>query len=274
MKSRCKVAILDLYDGTPNMGMKNLKNILANHPHPFQVEVFDVRQKDEVPGMNYDIYISSGGPGSPLPEGHAWEAKYYAWLDTLMQYNDQHPESPKYAFFICHSFQMICYHLGLGMIEPRPKKSFGIYPISKTAAGKDFELFDGLSDPFYAADFRQYQVVDPDLNAFRKWNASLLAIEVEDEVQLRFGALMAIQVGEYITTTQFHPEADPEGMRDYARKDEWRTTISQQYGEDIYWEMINYLNDPEKIEMTFQQVLPGFLDKSVSSILNADVLIS
>jgi hypothetical protein len=40
-----------------------------------------VRQKNEVPDLTYDIYISSGGPGSPLDSiGSDWEAAYFSWL--------------------------------------------------------------------------------------------------------------------------------------------------------------------------------------------------
>ena len=77
-KRSLRVAILDLYEGEANQGMRCLREIIAifgsTHQLNIQVNEFNVRQKCEVPGLDYDIYISSGGPGSPLEsEGSDWE---------------------------------------------------------------------------------------------------------------------------------------------------------------------------------------------------------
>ena len=67
---KLKVAILDLYEGEPNQGMRCLRNILGDFGEENNIEVdwneFDVRLLNEVPDMSYDVFISSGGPGSPL----------------------------------------------------------------------------------------------------------------------------------------------------------------------------------------------------------------
>ena len=64
-----RIAILDLYEGQPNQGMRCLREIINQWGEYQNLEVewdeFDVRQKNEVPDMTYDIFISSGGPGSP-----------------------------------------------------------------------------------------------------------------------------------------------------------------------------------------------------------------
>ena len=75
---RIQVAILDLYEGVANQGMRCIREILNQYADSNNLDIhwdeFDVRLKNEVPGMEYDIYISSGGPGSPLEsEGSEWE---------------------------------------------------------------------------------------------------------------------------------------------------------------------------------------------------------
>ena len=74
---KLKVALLDLYEGVANQGMRCLREILNQFGeiNQFDVEVdeFEVRLQHNLPGLDYDIYISSGGPGSPLDsEGSEW----------------------------------------------------------------------------------------------------------------------------------------------------------------------------------------------------------
>ncbi|MFN5402412.1 MAG: GMP synthase, partial [Bacteroidota bacterium] len=71
------VAVLDMYDGLPNEGMRCIKSIVhefaLNNNRDLQMEVYDVRGKNEMADLGFDIYISSGGPGSPLDsEGSEW----------------------------------------------------------------------------------------------------------------------------------------------------------------------------------------------------------
>ena len=40
--------------------------------------------KLELPDLSYDVFISSGGPGSPLEsEGIEWDKKYMQWIDEV-----------------------------------------------------------------------------------------------------------------------------------------------------------------------------------------------
>src|SRR5690242_885763 len=106
---KIRIAILDLYDGQPNQGMRCLREIIRDwsRSNNFEVELheFDVRQKCEVPDLSYDIYISSGGPGSPLEsEGLEWDNKFCSWIRNVEKWNDTDSNFPrKHVFFICHS---------------------------------------------------------------------------------------------------------------------------------------------------------------------------
>ncbi len=63
--SQFKVAVLDLYDNTPNQGMRCIHDILGTFRSRIEWDVFDVRGKAAIPDLSYDIFISTGGPGSP-----------------------------------------------------------------------------------------------------------------------------------------------------------------------------------------------------------------
>ena len=72
-----RIAVLDLYDGVANQGMRGIRETLQrffkNQAKEISWDEFNVRQKNEIPDLSYDIYISSGGPGSPLEvEGAKW----------------------------------------------------------------------------------------------------------------------------------------------------------------------------------------------------------
>src|SRR4051812_46992421 len=112
-KPQIRVAILDLYDGMENEGMRGFRDTLdrykVKHQLNLKYEVFDVRRKVQVPGINFDVYISSGGPGNPLDsQGTEWEKKYFQLIDQLEAHNKSSNPQKKHVLFVCHSFQLMC----------------------------------------------------------------------------------------------------------------------------------------------------------------------
>jgi len=181
-KQAVKVAVLDLYDGVENEGMRGFREILERYRLKNDLnltyEVFDVRKKVEVPGTDFDIYISSGGPGDPLEsEGTEWEKKYFKLIDALEDHNLSNTSQKKYGFFVCHSFQLMCRKYKLGVVNMRKSPSFGVFPMHQTNAGKNEPVFEGLPDPFYAVDSRLWQVIHPNERRFMDLDMQLLAIE-------------------------------------------------------------------------------------------------
>ena len=96
-----RVAILDLYNGTENKGIPAIKNLLEESLMVQSYEIFDVRAKNEMPSLGYDLYISSGGPGHPLEGDGIWDVKYYSFIDDLIAHNKS-SEDKKYLFLICY----------------------------------------------------------------------------------------------------------------------------------------------------------------------------
>jgi GMP synthase-like glutamine amidotransferase len=273
-KQEIKVAILDLYNGIENQGMRCFQEILTRYREVSEInltyKVFDVRQKEQVPGTEFDIYISSGGPGSPLDsEGSVWENKYFELIDALEAHNQSATGAKKYVFFVCHSFQLMCRRLQLGEVSLRRSPSFGVLPIHVTEQGLFEEVFEGLNDPFYAVDSRSWQVVNTDMEQLKAKGATLLAIEKERPHVDLPRAMMAIRFNEYFIGTQFHPEADPFGMEAYLLTEEKKREVIDEHGAEKYLEMIERLEDPDMIMLTEITIIPNFLNQAILSLQEA-----
>lgn len=264
-----RIAILDLYEGQPNQGMRCIRQIINEwsefHGIESTYDEFEVRLKNEVPDLKYDIYISTGGPGSPLEsEGSEWERAYFNWLEQIEKWNsDTEKTNKKYVFFICHSFQLICRHYGVGDISKRRSTAFGVFPVHVTLEGQKDKAFINLRDPFYVVDSRDYQVTLPNWNKLNMLGAQILCIEKYRPHVPYAQALMAVRFNDYMIGTQFHPEADAVGMSMYLKTEEKKKIVIDTHGEKKWENMIEQLNDPDKIMWTYAHVLPNFLQDAL-----------
>lgn len=256
--------MLDLYQGEANEGMRGIKQLISGFASDCQLNItyhiFDVRSKSEVPDLSYDAYISSGGPGSPIDSaGSLWEERYFDLMDSIKDHNEQHPDNKKHVLLICHSFQIYCRYYGLGIVSKRKSTSFGVMPIHKTKTGKLDQILKSLGDPMWAVDSRDYQITKPDVEKIETEGGALLCIEKHrPHIDLE-RAVMAIRFNDAIIGMQFHPEADAVGMRMYLLREDKKAIVIEKHGEKKYWEMLNHLNDPDKIMLTYATVVPRFL---------------
>jgi GMP synthase-like glutamine amidotransferase len=153
-RKQIKVAVIDMNNGFPNQGMRGIQELLnsykENKAPNLTFDLFDLRQKGEIPDLSYDIFISSGGPGSPFDgEGEKWENDFFFLLDEIEGFNAANKHK-KHAFLICHSFQLACRKFGLGTVTQRKSNAFGIFPISLTDNGEIETVFSGLPNPFFS----------------------------------------------------------------------------------------------------------------------------
>lgn len=265
---KIKVAVIDMNNGAPNLGLRGILDVLDQYGVEngvnLSVNVFDLRQKNEIPDTSYDIYISSGGPGSPYDgEGMDWELAFFKLLDDIDAHNEKEKGRKKYVFLICHSFQMACRKYRLGKVTPRKSTAFGIFPVSMTLAGQEDPIFSGLPNPFYAVDSRDWQVVSGDEDRFKYTSAEVAAIEkYRPDVDLE-RCIMSIRFSNQVMGTQFHPEADAIGMKRYFLQEDKKATIIDLYGEEKYEDMIHSLDDPERIMLTKKMILPNFLTEAI-----------
>lgn len=268
--SPLRVAVLDLNNGTPNQGLRCIRDFLEGTadpslPVPITYDVFDVRQHTEVPDLEYDAYISTGGPGSPWDGlDQPWEAAYFDWLDALWQHNTT-AAPKKHALFICHSFQLLCRHFDIGEVTKRPAQSFGIFEVHRLPGGTDEPLFQGLPDPFYAADFRRWQVVHPNHDRVAELGATLLAREQPYPEYPYERALMGIRMSPEIVGVQFHPEADPEGMLAHFQRPKQRKAVVETFCEERYQRLMKRLDDKQYLTPAYQTIIPTFLRRAIDA---------
>jgi len=267
-----RIAILDLYEGHENQGMRGLREILnqfgkTNHLNIISKE-FDVRLKKELPDTSYDIYISSGGPGSPLEsEGLEWDTLYFDWIRKMENWNnDSENIQKKFIFFICHSFQLASRYFKVAQLTKRKSTAFGVFPVHLLEAGKNEPVFENMPNPFYAVDSRDYQVVQPDENRLKELGAKVLCIEKERPHVPYERACMGIRFTDYFIGTQFHPEADPAGMTIHLRTEKRKKIVIENHGIEKWKSMIEQLNDPDKILWTHDHILPNFLNIALNSL--------
>lgn len=267
-----RVAILDLYEGAANEGMRCIQEILSSFQHADEKNIvskeFEVRQKIEIPPIDFDIYISTGGPGSPLDSKDSnWEVAYFNWLDSIVAWNNNPLNTKKkHVFFICHSFQMACRYFNIGTVTKRRSTAFGVFPIHILDGGNREMIFGGLNNPFYAVDSRDYQVTEPDIQKIEELGANILCIEKERPHVALERAIMGIRFNKYMIGTQFHPEADAKGMSMYLQRADKKITVVENHGLEKWTSMIEQLNDPEKISMTNMYILPNFMSQALKEL--------
>jgi len=271
-----RIALLDMNNNKKNQGFKNIREISeifkANSEEHISITTFDIRHLNEMPKMeDFDIFISSGGPGNPHREGHDWEEKYAGLLDGIFQHN-QNSGHKKYMFLICHSFQIASIHWKLGNICERKSYSFGVMPMSKTENAEGEFLLKNLPDPFYAVDSRAYQFIEPDHKKLDQLGMKIMALEkFRPHVNLE-RAVMAIRFSEEIFGTQFHPEANPAGMLENLKDEENKLAMIESYGIEKYLETLDRMDDEDKIKLTQAQILPRFLEDAKQKILQPETV--
>ena len=142
-KRLVRIAILDLYEGRPNQGMRCIREIIKEWASSQQLEVdcteFDVRLSNQLPDNSFDIYISSGGPGDPLQSRFEdWDIAWCRWVDQMERWNNNpSTQQKKFVFFICHSFQLASRFFNVGLVCKRKSTAFGVFPVHMLESGKE-----------------------------------------------------------------------------------------------------------------------------------------
>ncbi|PHI18180.1 GMP synthase [Lewinellaceae bacterium SD302] len=255
--------------------MRCIKDLIESFGDVLDYEVFDVRVDGVVPDLEaFDIFISSGGPGDPREGDGHWDEAYYGWLDAVWENNLTEGKSKKYVLFICHSFQMAVHHFGLAEVGPRRSISFGTFPVHPTKAGLEEPVFAGLDNPFTVADFRRFQVTQPDDETFKEIGAEILGLEkIRPHVDLE-RAVMAIRWSPEIIGTQFHPEADAEGMLTHFSRPEIKAEVIKDHGRKKWLKLMADLSDMSKVHTTHDTIIPNFLTASIEAVLKNGPLAS
>ena len=254
-----RIALLDMYNGAPNLGMRCIQNIIKEWGHnralSTEVTLFNTRGNSEIPDDNFHIYISSGGPDSPLDSiNENWDKVYTSWLEKMYRLD-------KSVFLICHSFQLACRHFNLGTVCLRKSKQIGILPVHTLI---EDDLFIALQETFYAFESRSYQIIAPNDEKLTEMGAQILALEKMRPTVPLERAIMAIKFSKNMYGVQFHPEADLNELCAYFEDPSTKETILKEFSEEKWINIMDHLGNDSPINKTHKHLIPNFLDKAIS----------
>jgi GMP synthase-like glutamine amidotransferase len=251
-----------------NQAMRCLRGIAANFFKQVEeknpclpcqlVEVSPRDTNDPVP-RDCDLYVSSGGPGSPYEaDEEPWFEDYGRFSHGIVESAARGGADRRALFAICYSFEMVVRHFQLAEIEPRVERKFGVMPVYTTPEGQRHPLLAAFGDRLFAFEHRNWEAVDLDERRLRDLGGHLLARESRDGVS-KGRALLALDVAPGIEAVQFHPEADRPGVMNWVARPEQAEAFKATYGEVTYQAMLRTLDNPRRLARTFALVIPGWL---------------
>ncbi|MBI5495077.1 MAG: hypothetical protein HY904_08610 [Deltaproteobacteria bacterium] len=272
-----KLCLVDMNNGHPNQGIRCFKYLLGrfttrvtetNPGVTVSLAHVQPRNLGELPPADSDLVLSSGGPGSPF-EGYEepWCTGFRKFVDGVLEDNlkASGPGRAASMLNVCHSFEIVSHHLGVGTLQPRDKRKFGIMPQYPTAEGQQGYLLRAFGDRLFAFEHRSWEVVDLNERRLRELRGSLWARESRDGLSKGRG-LTSFHYGPGVDGTIFHPEADRAGAVAWINKPEMASAFKDAYGEETYEQMIDTLNDPTRVARTFSLFVPGYLTERFNEL--------
>lgn len=265
-----RVCIVDMNDGHVNQAMRCLRGIVAQffdrvHAHEpglacSLVEVSPRNTNDPVP-RDCDLYVSSGGPGSPYDgDGTPWAADYGRFLEAIVASGTNGGPDAQALFGVCYSFEMIVRHFELAVVAPRAERKFGVMPVYMTDEGQHHPLLSAFGDRLFAFEHRNWEAIELDRTKLESMGGEVLAIESRDGVS-KGRAILGLDVGPGLETVQFHPEADRAGVVNWVSRPDQAAAFKATYGEVTYQAMLRTLDDPRRLARTYALVIPGWMTR-------------
>jgi GMP synthase-like glutamine amidotransferase len=264
-----RVGLVDMNNGHENQAMRCLRLIATQfHAHAakwnpgleLQVVHVSPRDKGELPPEDCDMYLSSGGPGSPYEDdAKAWVAGYSRFLDNVIDETVARGAAARAVFAVCFSFEMIIRHFKVAEMAPRAARKFGVMPIYTTAEGRAHPLLASFGERLFAFEHRNWEAVGLDDSVLARNGGKLLARESREGRDDKGEAVMGLDCAPGIECVQFHPEADRPGVVAWVARPDQAAAFKEAYGEETYERMLKTLDDPSRLARTFAMLIPGWM---------------
>ena len=270
------MCIVDMNDGHENQAIRCFrllctefhKHVRKSNPEiELEIEHVSVRDKNELPPRDCDLYVSSGGPGSPFEgDGKPWVKGYYDFLDHIVDDNQRRGPAAKALFGVCYSFEMIVRHFEVATMAPRASRKFGVMPVYTTRAGREHPLLHIFGDRLFAFEHRNWEAIDLQEAQLAKLGGKLLARESREGQDDKGTAILGLDVTPGVETVQFHPEADRAGVVAWVRRPDQAAAFREAYGDETYERMLKTLDDPSRIARTFSMLIPGWMVRKFNAM--------
>jgi homoserine O-succinyltransferase len=170
-----RLAIIDMNNAHVNQAMRCLRGLAASffehvqrHNPGLPCELVEVSPRDtgDLIPRDCDLYLSSGGPGSPFDgDGQGWADDYGRFSDHVVEHAVRGGADQRALFAICYSFEMVVRHFKLANIAPRAERKFGVMPIYTTSDGQRHQLLASFGDRLFAFEHRNWEAIDLDERA-------------------------------------------------------------------------------------------------------------
>src|SRR4051812_17683412 len=187
-----RICIIDMNNAHVNQAMRCLRGLVASffehvgrHNPTLPCELIEVSPRDtnnQVP-RDCDLYLSSGGPGSPFDgDGMPWADDYGRFCDGIIESATRGGADQRALFAICYSFEMVVRHYKLAHIGPRSERKFGVMPIYTPPEAQRPPLLSSFGDRLFAFEHRNWEAIELDESRLRELGGTLLARESRDGV--------------------------------------------------------------------------------------------
>lgn len=255
--------------GVKNEAMRCLRSTIATfeqqlraawHDAVLEVVTVSPRDKAEKVPRGCDLYLSSGGPGSPFDgEGTEWMRDYARFLDEIVDAHEKSPATAPGAMPICYSFELVVMHFKLAKLQKRHHRKFGVMPQYTTGLGARHPLLSMFGDRVFAFEHRNWDAIDDDVLSFARLAGGVLARESRPGRGDKGHSITAFYLGTGIESTLFHPEADRPGIKAWIDRPEEAQAFKEAYGETTHERMLHTIQHPERIDRAHVEIIPGFL---------------
>ncbi|MFL5346938.1 MAG: hypothetical protein ACJ8AT_19315 [Hyalangium sp.] len=269
-----RIGLIDMNNGVPNQAIRSFRSIIATFTERVRarnpgltVTTTHVQPRNlgEVPPPDCDLYLSTGGPDSPVDgfKEH-WATHLRTFFDKVVDGQLQHGTTAPSLFAVCYSFELAVLHFGIAQMIPRERK-FGIMPVYPTDEGLASPMFAPFGDRLFVWEHRSWQAVDLDEKKLSELGGMLLARESRDGMSKGRG-LMAFRFTRGVDGTIFHPEADRPGVLNWLDRPEQAKAVTDAYGELVYQRMRKTVDDPTRLALTYALLLPGWMARTFNTL--------
>ncbi|MBD3275557.1 MAG: hypothetical protein GF372_09615, partial [Candidatus Marinimicrobia bacterium] len=167
--------------------------------HGAKTRLYDVREGEYMNDEPVDGLVITGSSSSVCTDPADWVAPLLINLKQLMERN-----LPMLG--VCFGHQALAAASG-GVVEKHPRRrELGTTELFLTSAGKESQILQGLSSPFYAQETHEDVVTGIPEDCGYK----ILAQNEHNRFQ-------SIQYSDFIYSTQFHPEISAAVMKEYIK---------------------------------------------------------
>jgi GMP synthase-like glutamine amidotransferase len=269
------ICIIDMNSGHVNQAMRCFRTIatrffdkVREHNPGLRCRLTEVSPRDTqnpIP-RDCDVYVGSGGPGSPYDgDDMAWFSDFSGFCDWMVDEVGRPDEHQKSLFGVCYTFELLVRHYKVCEVAMRDSRKFGVMPAYTTSFGQKHPLLSPFKDRLFAFEHRNWEAVGLDEARLRALGGGVLAQESRDG-HSKGRAILGFEIAPGIETVQFHPEADRAGVMSWIARPEQAAAFRATYGEDTYQAMLRTLDDPNRLARTYALVIPGFLQRRFNAL--------